>query len=277
MHIFKFLLLILTVFSTAFCYAQSAQYYSLADSADIYLSKEQWEKAEAVILQALRLEPANFSNSFLLSNMGVALTHQGKMEEALNSFNLALSISPNSTVALNNRAKCNLYFEKDEDALSDLCASLEIDDRQEWPLQTRGFLYLKNGELEKAKEDFNSLLTINSKNDMALYGMGNVYENLNFYDDALRYYNDAININEDPDFHLASIRLKLNNSKYQQARDEINECVAKYPQNPMFYLYRGCLHKLNYRNEESEADAKIAIAKGLDPQFVREVFDNMKR
>ncbi len=38
----------------------------------------------------------------------------------------------------------------------------------------------------------------------------------------------------------------------------------------MFYLFRGYLHKLNYRNEEAAADKKIALDKGLDPQIVEQ-------
>ena len=57
--------------------------------------------------------------------------------------------------------------------------------------------------------------------------------------------------------------------KYSDASADIREGIDRYPENPFFYIWRGYLHRLNYRQDEAEADKKIAIAKGADPQFVK--------
>ena len=49
--------------------ASSPKYEALADSADNYIRREKWEEAERVIISALKVEPGNFANSLLFSNL----------------------------------------------------------------------------------------------------------------------------------------------------------------------------------------------------------------
>jgi len=74
-HILSLLLLCFALCHEA--HASSPQYLALSDSADNLIKKERWKDAEAVILSALRLEPGNFANSLLLSNLGVVRTNMG--------------------------------------------------------------------------------------------------------------------------------------------------------------------------------------------------------
>ena len=57
--------------------ASSPRYLALVDSADNYIKRERWTDAEQTLLSALRLEPGNFTNSLLLSNLGVVRTNLG--------------------------------------------------------------------------------------------------------------------------------------------------------------------------------------------------------
>ena len=265
------------IISMVECEAQSTDYMQMADSADYYIAHELWPQAEMTIKKALRLEPANFNNSLLLSNLGVVLTNLERYEEALESYNLALSIAPKSTVAYNNRSRTNLLLGRDDDALSDLTLSLEIDPLQEWPLQMRGLLLFYQGKIDDSKEDFSSLLHIAPTNHMAYYGLGLVAERDGNKEEAQAYYSKSLEIDEDEEVRAASIFLKLDMGRYSEAAEEIRESLARNPENPMFYLLRGCLHKLNFRNEEAEADKKNAIAKGLDSDTVERYFKAIGR
>lgn len=247
--------------------ASSPRYIALADSADNYIKAENWEQAEKTILTALRLEPGNFSNSLLLSNLGVVQTQQGHMDDALESFRLGLSIAPGSSVLHSNRARTYLHLRRYEDALSDLNKSLEIDSLQEWALQMRGYL-LVNSDLEGAKRDFSRLYKLNPRNTMALTGLAAVAEKEGFNESALKYYDDAIRIEDNPDTRFARILLKINMQKYSEASEDISESISLFPQEGELYLIRGYLHKLNFRNEEANIDKKIALDKGADRQTV---------
>ncbi|MDE6335877.1 MAG: tetratricopeptide repeat protein [Muribaculaceae bacterium] len=249
--------------------ASSPRYIALADSADNYIKAENWDMAEKTILTALRLEPGNFSNSLLLSNLGVVQTRRGNMEEALESFRLGLSIAPHSSVLYSNRARTYLHLGRYDDALADINESIAIDSIQEWPLQMRGFLLL-NKDPEGAKRDFNKLLNIYPRNTLALTGLAAVAEKEGDNEEALRLYDKAISIDDDPDIRFSRILLKINMEKYSAASEDISESLERFPQEGELYLLRGYLHKLNFRNEEAAIDKKIALDKGADKQIVEQ-------
>lgn len=251
-----------------FCHASSPRYEALADSADNYIKRERWNEAESAILSALRLEPANFSNSLLLSNLGVVRTNQGRYEEALEAFDLGISIAPGSSILRTNRARTCLYMSKYEDALNDLNESLKIDSLQEWPLSMRGLLLLEKNDLDGARKDFMQLAKLYPDNDASMTGMAYIAEREGKKEEALRYFNEALKICDAPETHYSSVLLKIDMNKYSEASEELRECIDRYPEDPLFYLYRGYLHRPNYRNEEAKADKKIALDKGIDPQIV---------
>ena len=245
---------LLCVAACSSLFATSPQYIALADSADNYIKAENWDKAEKTILSALRLEPGNFSNC---------------PEDALESFRLALSIAPSSSVAYSNRARTYLQLGRYDDALADINSTLSIDSVQEWPLQMRGFLLLNN-DPQKAKEDFSLLSKLYPNNPLAKTGLAAVAEKEGNYEEAIKLYDAAIALNDDPDVRFSRILLKINNDKYSDASEDISESLALYPNEGQLYLLRGYLHKLNYRYEEASIDKKIALDKGADKQLVEQ-------
>lgn len=251
--------------------ATSPQYLALADSADNYIRAENWDMAEKTIVSALRLEPGNFHNSLLLSNLGVVQTRRGNMDEALESFRLALSIAPGSSVVYSNRARTYLHLRRYDEALSDINRSLEIDSIQEWPLQMRGLLLL-NKEPQKAKTDFERLNRFYPRNVYALTGLAAVAETEGKYDEALDFYDKAVAIEDDPEIRFSRILLKINNQKYNEASEDISGSLSLFPHAGELYLLRGYLHKLRFRNDDALIDKKIALDKGADPQLVEKFF-----
>lgn len=247
----------------------SPRYLELADSADFFIERENWDKAEVKIMEALRLEPANFTNSMLLANLGLVQTHKGEYKKAIESLSLGLNIAPKSTVILNNRAHTFLLLDNIADATSDIDKSLEIDSIQEWTLQTRGFIYLQAGETQNAKRVFSKLKKEFPNNFSVYAGLAAIAEQEGDLNQAISYYNEALKGNpEDEEAHEAYIFVLIKNNDYTSARSEIRKAIDLNPENPMFYLLRGYLHRLNYRLDEAVADKNLAISKGLDPQYV---------
>lgn len=258
-------------------HGESLRYIELVDSADYYINREMWEEAEKTIISALRQEPANFSNHLLFSNLGVVRTNLGKDSEALEAFGLGLSLAPNSTVLLNNRSRTYITIGKNKEALEDLNKSLSLDSIQEWPLQMRGLMLLGEGKNEDAKENFLFLHKHFPKNEISYLGLGEISESEGKDDIALNYYKEGLNINENEELYSAYILLKIKQENYSEASEKIRECISKFPQNPIFYVLRGYLHKLNYRYEEAEADKKIAISKGASEELINRYLNLPRR
>ena len=269
MNRFLIILSILTL-TFPFSMASSPEYIALADSADMYIKNEKWDAAETTIIKALRLEPANFSNSLLFSNLGIVRTNRGELNSALEAFDLGLAIAPGSSVIRNNRAKTYIMMGDYDNALNDLDESLSIDSIQEWPLQMRGMLRVRKNDLDGATHDFKALLRIYPRSYVAMEGLGNVEEVKGNFPDAIKYYDEAIDLFDNPETRSARILAKINSDKFSDAAADISKSIRKYPEYADFYIWRGYLHRLNYRNDEAQADKKNAIAKGADPQFVQQ-------
>ena len=76
-----------------------------------------WVDAERMIVNALRLEPANKSNYLLWSNLGIVRDRIGNTEGALQAFDIGLASAPRSTVLLANRAYTLMKTGRDKEAL----------------------------------------------------------------------------------------------------------------------------------------------------------------
>lgn len=251
-------------------FPSSPRYLELADSADFFIARENWNRAEEKIVEALRLEPANFTNSLLLANLGLVQSNKGEYHKALQTLSLGLNMAPSSTVLLNNRAHVFLMLDSVVRAAQDIDKSLQIDSLQEWSLQTRAYLYLDSGVASKAREIFLKLKDSFPDNTSIYSGLAALAEHESHFQEAGQYYRKAIEINpDDIEARIAYISLLIKIEAYQDARAQIKEGLNKDPEEAMFYLLRGYLHKINYRNDEAQADKKIAIAKGLEPEYVK--------
>lgn len=266
-----FLLFILSITGLSISARPSSpEYLALSDSADNFIKKERWADAEQSILKALRLEPGNFSNSLLLSNLGVIHSNMGHYDKALEDFRLGLSIAPKSTVLRNNRARTLLAMRRYDDALTDLNESLAADSLQQPLLQLRGNLLLRKGRTDEAEKDFNLALKLYPRSEAALTGLARTAEIKGDAASALSLYQKALDIEKVPETLFSYILLNINSRNYSQAALVINDAIKRFPEIGDFYLLRGYLHKLNFRNDEALVDKKIAIDKGSDPQFVEQ-------
>lgn len=264
-------LFILFLLGRHLCFPNSPRYLELADSADYFIQRENWPRAEQKIIEALRLEPANFNNSLLLANLGLVQTQKGDYKKAIESCTLGLNIAPSSTILLNNRAHAYLLDDEIDNAVLDLDRSLQLDSIQEWVLQTRAYIYLQQKDIENSRKLFLKLQDKFPSNSSVFTGLAAIAEQEGKPEEASRLYRKVLEIHrDDEEAREAYIALLIADDKYSEARLQIKEGLEINPENPMFYLLRGYLHRLNYRMEEAEADKKIAISKGLDPQYVRE-------
>ena len=79
------------------CSQLSAQTYEewIARAMDA-VEKDSLYQAEQSFKEALKLEPANMRNALVFSNLGTVQRRMGKNKEALESYSLALNLTPYS-------------------------------------------------------------------------------------------------------------------------------------------------------------------------------------
>ena len=122
-----------------------------SESARIELT-ERLEKARPLSPALLTAE-----DYFLRGN---ALYQLGRYEEALASYNAALTLRPDDTNTLGNRGRTLRILGRYEEALADYTRSLELRPDDPDALNNRGFALTKMGRLEEALVDLDRSLNI---------------------------------------------------------------------------------------------------------------------
>lgn len=252
-----------------------SKYYQLADSARFYIARERWSDAARCTREALRLEPANAGNVMLFSNLGLASGMEGKFGEAMQCFDIALERAPRSIPVLTAKAKVQVMASDADGALATLDTILELDSVAEWPLQTRGLLRLRQRDFKEAAEDFLAITRLYPENSWGPGGMAKCMEAQGYVSEAAGYYDDAARrcpegSDDRVEFQLGLIENLGHIGKIQEALDAAKEAIAEHPHDGRLYLLRGWLKRKIFLNREAEADRKLAINYGVDPQIIEQ-------
>ncbi|MCD7710715.1 MAG: tetratricopeptide repeat protein [Porphyromonadaceae bacterium] len=264
------LFLLLTVATTL----QAQSYTDYIDSSFTYLDEGNLLKAEETLLAALRLEPANPGNVLLLSNLGTIQRRMGKLSEALDSYNNALTRAPQSLTLLNNRAALWAEMDSLQRAQEDFSQILLLDGKNEEALYRRGLIFLEMNDTTAARNDFDRLLSLNPQSADARIGMAALMKNRARYDQAIILYTQVIRANP----HLASLYLNraeayYYNRQYNRASDDIEMARQLTPDDPLVYIMRGKVKLARFEKVEAKEDFDKAVSLGFDAEEISQMTD----
>lgn len=263
------LLIILCLSATS---ASAIDYYERVDSADIYISRQRWEDAERTLKDALRLEPGNILNSMLLSNLGYVQHSQGKLDEAIESYNIGLAMTPNSLILKKHRANAYIDAGMTDEAYKDLADGIKIDPNDIECRNKHGFIALAKGELDVAKADFETILKNDASTTDGLLGMTIWADYSGDYPTAIDYITQLIDNEHRAENYFTRALLYVKTNNLPAADDDVREGLKIDNRYGDLYLLRAYLHKLRYRNEEAEIDKKLAIEYNADAQLIQQLF-----
>ena len=209
-------------------YAQN--YNELVEEAMACAQKDSLARAEQLFREALKLDPKNARNALLFSNLGTVLKRQGKADEAIEAYTMALNITPYATAILLNRAA--LYLDKGllEKAYIDYCNVIDLIPEEKEARLFRAYIYMQRRQYKEARIDYNVLLGKDMKNKPARIGL---------------------------------VMLDQKEGKYIAARDRLNQLVAEYPEDTSLLKMRA-----NIELEQGFADAALLdleAASALEP------------
>jgi tetratricopeptide (TPR) repeat protein len=165
---------------------RSALYYSNHGLALAGLQR--FEEAIASYDRALSLRPGGEA----LFNRGVALQVLGRFAQALESYDRLLAESAGHASALCNRGLVLEQFGRLDDALTSYDRALAAQPNFVEALCNRGNLLSRLGRLSEALADYDRALVVRSDHAEALYNRGNVLVALGRPHDALETYERAL-------------------------------------------------------------------------------------
>ena len=247
------------------CLHLSAQTYDeLITRAMNAIERDSLLQAEAWFKKALQLEPANMRNALLFSNLGTVQRRMGKDKEALESYSLALNLTPYSVTMLLNRA--SLYLELDylDKAYVDYCNVIDLDAKNQEALQFRAYIYMRRRQYMDARNDYQSLLQVEPGNQTARIGMAMVNQKLGRYQEALEEFNRLI-IDYPKDVSLLKARaeLEVEMNTLELALLDLESAAKMAPFDADIYLMCGDIYLSQGRNREAYVAYEKAIELGI--------------
>lgn len=132
-----------------------------------------------------------------LNNRGVALQHLGRLDEALESYERALALRPDYTEALNNRGVTLHDLRRFDEALASYQRALAL--RPDYPeaLNNRGVILDDLKRFEEALESYDRALALRPDYPEALNNRGNTLSDVGRFDEALQNYDRAVALRPD--------------------------------------------------------------------------------
>lgn len=242
----------------------STVYFALVDSAQQCIKAEQWQQAEHFLLEAIRSEPSNPSNSLLLSNIATMQRRQGRLREAIRNYSMAIDITPNAVTLLHNRAAVYILIDSIALAQADYERIMLIDESDVESRYTHGMLALNLGDTKTAQKDFDDILRINPNSGMAKQGQGYLHKHAGEYEKAAQCFSEVIKVRPSATLLANRADCYLTTKRLNDASTDIANALELDPDDPYIYILRAKLNKLRFNREDMERDIKLAIAHGLD-------------
>lgn len=248
-------------------------YYVMIDSAQSCIEKHDWAAAELYFRKALAADPASNTNSMLLSNLATVQRYQGKLNEALKNYTLALDLTPNAVTLLLNRAALLLETGKTEEAIADFQRVRRQDVGDAESRYSLGMIAIENGDLKTAEEMFNEIKIYSPKSALSYEGFGMLYKKKGEYEKAIDQLSQVIKAH--PDARLLGNRADcyLAIKRLNDATADIHQALQLDPDDGYLYVLRAKLNKLRYNRTEMERDVDLAVSHGVDRHVVEQLLE----
>ena len=261
------------------CFRLSAQTYDeLITRAMDAVEKDSLYQAEQWFKEALRLEPSNMRNALLFSNLGTIQRRMGKNDDAVESYSLALNLTPYSVTMLLNRA--SLYLEMDylDMAYVDYCNVIDLDDKNQEALRFRAYIYMRRRQYQDARNDYQRLLEAIPGEKTARIGMAMANQKLNRHRESLEEFNRLIvDYPKDASLLKARAELEIVMNSLEMALLDLEHAAKLDPNDADIYIMCGEIYLAQGKKREAYAVFEKAIELGVPRPLLEDRLKESKK
>lgn len=253
------------------CIMSAQDYNTLINEAMACIRKDSLERAEYLYKEALKLDPSGARNALLFSNLGTVQQRQGKIEEAIESYTMALNMIPYSTTILLNRAA--LYLEQGDQnkAYVDYCSVIDLLPENAEARLYRAFIYMQRRQYKEARIDYNTILTKNPEHAEALLGLAYLNQKERQYKEAMSILNRLVKAHpEEPAYLKARVNLAIEMGNMDLALLDVEMLERKGKDDGESWLLKGDILLQQKKKKKALEAYRKALEKGISPLEVQD-------
>ncbi|MDP4184724.1 MAG: tetratricopeptide repeat protein [Bacteroidota bacterium] len=198
-------------------------------AGNIYLLKEEREKAEDAFQKAIELSWENIDDTYF--QIGLSWQQVGIMDEAEKYFMLSYNENPDNENVLFELAYCLEKNEKPEESIQYYNQYLDIDPYSATAWYNLGIVYNQMEEFDKAIDAYDYALAVSDDFISAIFNKANTLANANRYEEAIEEYQEYIK--QDPccsDAYLYIGECFFNLNKSEDALKYFQKCIRLAPE-----------------------------------------------
>jgi len=219
-----------------------------------------WKNSITLFSHALSVTKNNY---MAYNNLGLALTEEGKCNEAINHYNKAIQMRHDFVLLYNNRGLAYAKLGQYQRAIDDYNEAIRLKSDYKEAYNNKGIAYFKLGQYEQAFENYKEAIRQNPYYVGVYNNRGINYAELGRYTLAFEDFNKAISLepnNTYAYYNRGITYVKL--SQYQLAFEDFNKTIRLNPDFTDAYYNRGVIYLNHGYRELGCSDAQKACELG---------------
>lgn len=199
----------------------------------VCLNQQRNAEAREYFTRAVKLTasyPDTLPNAW--NNLGILATRDGRMDEAIDNFQQALRVSPDSMIALDNLGSAYRQTKRWNDAQQTYERALDLRADDPEANYGLGMVYAQNDDTARAEEYLQRALRLRPEYPEALNNLGILYLRTQRRNQAVANFEEAIRVA--PDFDQAYLnlaRVQAIEGDREKAREVLSELLKRHPDN----------------------------------------------
>jgi len=184
-----------------------------------HIQASYWRSGESLWRHAIAATSENF---IAHDGLGQFLLDHGRLDEAIDQFQIALNIAPKYPMARTNLGIAVAKKGRIDEAIAHFQAVLENYPNDAKAYHNMGTALAKKGDSQSAIAAYEKALSIQSRYPSAHYSLGMALDDSGRIDEAIAHYQEAVQ--EDP--HFAEAYYLLGNDLFRRSR--LDDAIAVY-------------------------------------------------
>lgn len=207
--------------------AVSATLLLVSFTACTWLQLRHWQNSITLFQHTLQVTT---NNHFAHNNLGVALAHDGRLNEAIKHYSEALRIKPEAFEVHNNLANVLAAQGSVDEAIEHYYEALRLEPDYDKAHNNLGNALASKGKVEEAIQHYSEAIKISPDYARAHYNLGNVLTAQGSVDEAIQHYYEALRILPDWAGAHNNLGVSLEKSgKLKEAIDHYHEALRISP------------------------------------------------